>query len=246
LGWPEELAEPVGQWTRRNREAILAADRPALARISNEFEWRMGRLLEERRSATVAPDDLTNSLMNVRVNGQPLTDEELTSIFRNWTVGEVGSMAASVGILAAKIAELPALQRRLREDPSQIPAAIEEVLRVEGPLVSNRRRVTRDVNLGGQHLTLGEPISVMWMSANRDEDVFEEARTVRIERDQRDSLLWGAGIHVCPGAPLARLQLLIAMEALLASSSEVTPGSAAPVRLVYPENGWASLPLRLN
>jgi cytochrome P450 len=246
LGWPEELAVPVGRWTRRNREAILAADRSALARIATEFESWMSRLLEERRSAITPPDDVTCALMNVRVNGQPLTDQELSSVFRNWTVGEVGSMAAAAGILAAKIASLPTLQRHLRESPSEIPAAIEEVLRVEGPLVSNRRRVTRDVTLGGQHLTAGERVSLMWMSANRDENVFEEPESVLIERDQRANLLWGAGIHVCPGAPLARLQLRIALEGLLASSSRITLGSAAPSRLVYPENGWALLPLRFN
>jgi cytochrome P450 len=246
LGWSEELALPVGQWTRRNREAVLAADRSALAHIAMEFESWMGRLLEERRCATVRPDDVTSALMNVRVNGQLLTDKELISVFRNWTVGEVGSMAAAAGILAAQVARLPALQRRLRESPSEIPAAIEEMLRVEGPLVSNRRRVTRDVTLGGQHLTAGERVSLMWMSANRDENVFEEPESVLIERDQRANLLWGAGIHVCPGAPLARLQLRIALEGLLASSSRITLGSAAPSRLVYPENGWALLPLRFN
>jgi cytochrome P450 len=246
LGWPKELTIPIGQWTRRNREAILAGDREALARIASEFESRMARLFEERRGTEPMPDDVTSALMDVRVNGQRMTDEELTSVFRNWTVGEVGSMAAAVGILASQLARLPSLQDHLRESPAQIPAAIEEVLRAEGPLVSNRRRVTRDAVVGGQQLTQGDRIALMWISANRDADVFDEPQSVRIEREQGTNLLWGAGVHVCPGAPLARLELRVALEELLNSSSRIELGAAAPTRLVYPENGWASLPLRVQ
>lgn len=246
LGWPEELAAPVRDWTRRNREAILAADRSALAAISSEFESRVVRLLEQRRRADHGADDVTNALMQVRVAGQPLTDEELTSIFRNWTVGEVGSVAAAVGILAAHLARSPELQRRLREEPPLIPAAVEEMLRVEGPLVANRRRVTRDVTLGGRRLAAGDRVALMWISANRDEAVFETPESVRVDRDQSANLLWGAGLHVCPGAPLARLEMRVALEALLSTSTDIAMGNTPPTRLAYPENGWASLPLRLS
>lgn len=247
LGWPQALAPPVREWTRRNREAVLAADRATLATISREFEAFVLRLLDERRRAEgPAPDDLTAAFMRIRVNGRPLTDAELTSIFRNWTLGEVGSMAAALGILANRIARSPELQRRLREAPSRIPDAIEELLRVEGPLVSNRRRTTREVTVGGRRIAAGARVSLMWISANRDEAVFEEPDSVRVDRDQRDNLLWGAGVHVCPGAPLARLEMRVALETLLATFGEIVTGSAAPTRLAYPENGWASLPLVLR
>lgn len=246
LGWPEELVEPVWEWTRRNRDAILSADRLALAELSSEFESCIGRLLDSRRGDdNVAVDDVTTALMNVKVNGQPLTDEELTSVFRNWTVGEIGSMAAALGILVKHLADSPTLQQRLREDPKMIPAAIEEMLRVEGPLVSNRRRVTRDVTMGGRRIAAGDRVTLMWISANRDECVFDEPSALREERDQTPNLVWGAGIHVCPGAPLARLEMRVAVEVLLSSSNRIVVGRASPARLVYPENGWGTLPLRL-
>lgn len=69
---------------------------------------------------------------------------------------------------------------------------------------------------------------------------------VKLGRDQGANLLWGHGIHVCPGAPLARLEMRIALETLLSMSGEFVVGSAAPTRLPYPENGWASLPMRLR
>ncbi|HEY6725282.1 MAG TPA: cytochrome P450 [Polyangiaceae bacterium] len=248
LGWPEALGAPVREWTRRNRDAVLTADRAMLAEIAREFETFIVGLLDERRrhAGDVAGDDLTTELMRVQVNGKPLTDAELTSIFRNWTVGEVGSMAAAVGILAGQIARAPELQRTLREVPALIPAAIEELLRVDGPLVSNRRRVTREVTLGGHRIAAGERVSLMWISANRDETVFEGPDSARIDRDQRPSLLWGAGVHVCPGAGLARLEMRVALEALLSTFDQIVPGDASPRRLAFPENGWASLPLRLG
>lgn len=246
LGWPHALAKPVQNWTRKNREAILANDRLALAEIALEFESFVATLLEERHGAHVTPpNDITTALQQTRVNGNPLTRQELTSVLRNWTVGEVGSMAAAVGILARHLAKDPPLQLRLRNEPALLPVAIEEILRVEGPLVSNRRRATRDVTLGGRHIGAGERVSVMWVSANRDEQVFDDARTVRLDRKQDPNLLWGAGIHACPGADLARLEMRIALEQLLMASSKFVIGKGLPLRLLYPENGWASLPLRL-
>lgn len=247
LGWPQALAAPVREWTRRNREAVLAADRLALAKIASDFEAFIARFLDERRPADNAvPDDLTTALMRVRVNGQPLTDAELASIFRNWTVGEVGSMAAALGILTGQIACSPVLQQSLRDVPALIPAAIEEMLRVAGPLVSNRRRVTREVMLGGRRIPAGDRVSLMWISANRDQAVFEDPDSVRIDRDQSANLLWGAGVHVCPGAGLARLELRVALEVLLSTFAEIVRGGAPLRRLTYPENGWASLPLRFE
>lgn len=247
LGWPPELAAPVWSWTRRNRDAILADDRAALGEIAREFESRVLQLVAERRAPeTVAPDDLTTSLMRLQVNGRSLTDEELTSILRNWTVGEVGSVAAALTILAGHLAASPELQQQLRADRALVPAAIEEILRVDGPLVSNRRRATRDVTIGDCPIKAGDRVSIMWVSANRDEDAFEDAACVKLEREQGANLLWGRGVHVCPGAPLARLEMRVALETLLSMSSSLKRGSATPTRLAYPENGWASLPLRLQ
>lgn len=82
-------------------------------------------------------------------------------------------------------------------------------MRVPGPLVSNRRRVTRDVTLGGLCMAAGERVSLMWISANRDETVFESPDSVRSDRDQRASLLWGAGVDVCvPGNALTQAACL--------------------------------------
>jgi cytochrome P450 len=84
----------------------------------------------------------------------------------------------------------------------------------------------------------------MWIAANRDPDAFDEPDTIRLDRDTSDSLVWGSGIHVCLGAPLARLQLRVALEELLARTSRF--GVAGEVRRsVYPSDGLAEFSLRL-
>ena len=71
---------------------------------------------------------------------------------RNWTVGELGTISASVGILAHYLAERPELQRQLRKQPSLLPAAIDEILRIHAPLIANRRVTTRAVEIGGREI----------------------------------------------------------------------------------------------
>lgn len=247
LGWPERLHEPLRQWIRKNHEATLSGDRTATAAVALEFDGYIRELLAERREAgSDAPSDVTTRLLREEVHGRPLNDEEIVSILRNWTVGELGTMAASVGILAHYLARRPALQQQLRKQPDLLPAAIDEILRIQAPLIANRRITTRPVELGGQKLGAGARITIIWASANRDEAVFGDPDEFRLDRDPALNLLYGAGIHVCPGAPLARLELRVVMEELLAGSEriELAP-DAEPVNAVYPGSGYSSLPLRV-
>ena len=161
-------------------------------------------------------------------------------------MGELGSLASGIGIVAKRLATDLSLQARLRAEPELILTAIEEILRICGPLVSNRRRATRDVVLGGQHIARGERLTLMWIAANRDEAVFEHPEEVRLSRDPQPNLLFGAGIHICPGAPLARLELRVAIEELLRYSKRIELAEPAPCRAIYPANGWESLPLKLS
>lgn len=186
---------------------------------------------------------MTSRLLRSEVMGRPLTDDEIVSILRNWTAGEVGTIAASVGILLHFIAAHPELQRELRDAPEKLPEAIDEILRIHGPLVSNRRKATCPAHIGEHGIGAGERVSVLWVSANRDEEAFEDAKHFRWGRDQSKNLLYGAGVHVCPGAPLARLELRVIMEEILAATTDIRPGGEAAQRAEYPASGYARLPL---
>ena len=194
-----------------------------------------------------APDDVTTSLLRERIDGRSLSDEEIVSIVRNWTVGELGTIAASIGILVHYLAERLPLQRELREKPSLLPAAIDETLRIHAPLIANRRVTTRAVEIGGRALEAGARLGLIWASANRDEAVFGDPDEFRLDRDPSDNLLYGAGIHICPGAPLARLELRTVLEELFKRSREITLADGKPaIRARYPASGFSRLPARIR
>ncbi len=245
LGWPDSLHEPLLAWVRRNHEATLAKDTGAMAAIALEFDGYISELLEARRqSGPAAPDDVTTSLLQEWIDDRRLSHDEIVSILRNWTAGELGTITACVGILAHHLAQNQELQQKLREDLSLLPTAIDEILRLHPPLISNRRVTTRSVEIGGRRIAAGERITLMWASANRDEAIFGDPDEVRFDRDPERNLLYGRGIHVCPGAQLARLELRVLMEEFLKGTRQIAPVPAhQAVRAVYPAGGFSALPL---
>lgn len=248
MGWPQALHAPLVSWLHKSQAATLAQDRPALAVLAQEFDGIVEGLLQTRRQAgAAAPRDLTTALMQETVNGAPLSAADITSILRNWTVGEIGTIAAAVGILAQWLAGHGDVQAQLRAHSALVPAAIEEILRLHGPLATNRRVTTCPVELGGRSIAAGDRLTIHWTSANRDGRVFDQPDTFQLDRDQSANLLYGAGIHVCPGAPLARMELRVALQALLAATTQwqAAPGGGA-VPAVYPASGFSSLRLRVQ
>ncbi len=250
LGWPMENSASIIKWTRRNHQASRTGDRATLGEVASEFSEFVGDLLASRRTRQEVPDEenALQLLLNARIDGKPFSTEELVSVLRNWTVGEVGSLAMSTGIIVWHLAQDVALYRRIQTSQELIPAVNEEVLRCRGPLVANRRRATREVVVGGRQIAKGDLVSVNWVSANRDPNAFEAPNQVRLGRPELPkSLLYGAGIHVCPGAPLARLQLRVAIETLLQTASELHLARDSAVRnAVFPENGFSQLPVRIS
>lgn len=190
LGWPAELHEPLRHWIRKNYAATLARDEIAMEDVAFEFDGYIKNLLATRRKCGVdAPNDITTSLLGDCVWGRPLSDEEIVSILRNWTVGELGTISACVGILAQYLASHPDLQQQLRQQTSLIPAAIDEILRIHPPLIANRRVTTKPVEIGGRKLAAGERITLIWASANRDETVFGDLDEFRLDRAPTQNLL---------------------------------------------------------
>jgi hypothetical protein len=245
MGWPDSLHEPLREWVLKNHQATLARDRGAMADVAHEFDRYIHDLLETRRQAGAnAPRDVTTLLIEETVNGRPMTDEELTSLLRNWTVGELGTISSSVSILLSYLSEHPDLRQSLANDPAALPDAIDEILRMDAPLMSNRRVTTREVEIGGRTIPAGEKITILWASANRDETVFGDPDAFCPHKNRNHNLLYGAGVHVCPGAPLARMELRVLMEEFLSAIDTLGPASEArPERAVFPTGGFSYLPM---
>lgn len=242
MGWPESLEEALIAWMNKNRAATLKRDREEIGRVALEFDSYIRALLDERRDAPATQDvtaELLHDIVELPEVSRTMTDEEIVSLIRNWTVGELSTVSAIVGVLVTFLAENPDEAERLRQHPEYVGHAIEEILRLQDPLVANRRVTTQDVELGGRTIPAGSPVTINWTSANRDEQAFEDALSYRPDRDQSKNLVYGAGVHVCPGAPLARLELRVLVEELLAATSTIEVLETANAQ--FPVAGYSSV-----
>lgn len=246
LDWPLAKWERLHGWAHGNQEASLSPGRAAGAALAHEFANVVEDELRRRRAAdAVASTDITATLMQTVVDDSPLNDEDIVSVLRNWTAGH-GTVAAALGIVLLFLAQHSDVQQRLRSEPDLLPAAINEILRTDGPLVANRRTTTREVEINGRTIAAGERISLNWIAADRDGRAFDDPETARIDRNPAGNLLFGAGIHDCVGAPLAILEMRVAMEELLRRTTEIRLGVSEPQRAVFPSNGLLELPLRIR
>lgn len=246
LNWPVDLHRPLRDWVRKNHAATRSRNRDAMAAVAFEFDQHIRAVLDDRRKGGLNADDVASELLRERVNGRGLTDEEIVSILRNWTVGELATMSACIGILIAFLANHSDVQARLRADTSLLPRAIDEILRIDSPYLTSRRVTKCPVRIGKRAIDAGQRITIMWASANRDETTFEDPQDFRLDRDPALNLLYGAGIHVCPGAPLARLELRVLMEELLASIEIGPSAHNHPIRAVYPTGGFSACPVHVH
>jgi cytochrome P450 len=247
LGWQSAESQLIA-WMHENRAATRAADRTRTAAVAAAFDAIVAAEVHRRRElGTAAPADPTTELLHVRVNGQLLTDADIISILRNWTAGDLGSIAAALGVVVHFLATHPDVQRTLRADASGLAPAIDEMLRIDDPFLVNRRVVTAATRVAGFALEPGTRVYLNWTSANRDEAVFGDPDTYRPQAHAADNIVYGTGIHVCPGRPLATLELMAATESLLDLTASVDPADhETPVRETYPVGGWRRLPIRLR
>jgi cytochrome P450 len=199
--------------------------------LAHSFAALVQANLDAPRTTQDSDNSATAVLLRAPVNGKRLSDDQITTILRNWVTGH-GTTADAMGIVLMHVARNHNLQSQLRQTPALVPAAMEEILRMDGPLVANRRTTTREDELRDRSIPKDASLALMWMAANRDPLVFEDASNFNLYRDSSASLVWGKGIHVCMGAALARTTCIELVD-------------AEPVRKIYPVNGFSALRLRL-
>lgn len=245
LGWPAELEPRLLEWMAENHAATRSGDHAWMVNVAEQFDKIiLSVILPRRATEGNAPDDVTTRLCHEVVDGRLLTETELVSILRNWTGGDLGSIALCVGVLVAHVAQQPELAERLRTaSDNEVEAVIDEVLRLDDPFVSNRRITTCPVQIGGQDIPSGARVKLNWTSANRDEAVFDNNR-FDPERNAAANLVYGIGKHVCPGRLLATWELRIALQALLASVQTIKLApDQQPEREVAPVGGYHRVPV---
>lgn len=250
LGWPADLEDELVSWIAENHAATRSGDRARTAEVAERFDRIIRGLLDVRRGRPA--DDVTGELMRDMVDGRALTDEEIVSILRNWTAGDLGSLATSVGVIVHYLGAAPDVQREVRalveaDDREALAAAVEEMLRIDDPFVSNRRVVTRAVTVGGEHLAEGDRVLLNWTSANRDPLVFGDPDRYDPEGNAGANLVFGIGPHVCPGRALTLMELRVIVEELLRRTTWIDLATDRPaVREKPPVGGWARVPVVLR
>jgi cytochrome P450 len=200
-----------------------------------------GRRVQPRDPA----EDIVTLLAQAKINDAPIADEVIVSIMRLLLTAGHESTTSTLGNCILYLAQHPEDQARLRAEPALIPAAIEEILRWDTPVMAMPRVVAEDVELAGHSFHAGESVYLLYASGNRDPDKFENADTCQLDRKPNPHLAFGQGIHTCMGAPLARVEIKVALEELLARTESFTLDGEV-VRTVFHRRGVTALPLALK
>ena len=223
-------------------------DRAQHERVERELAAYFAELIAARRSEP--GDDLVSALVRDSGAADGLTGNELLStVFLLVMAG----FDTTVNLIASGILALlahPGEKTRLRQDPSLLPAAVEELLRFTNPVNhANDRFTTEDVAVGDVVIPAGEWVLPAISSANRDPAQFPDPDRLDLGRDTSGHVAFGHGIHHCLGAPLARMEAEVALGALLARFPRISlalPPSELRWRPVSLMNGLESLPVRLT
>lgn len=202
--------------TLGNEFATLPFDE-AMARREEAVVWihdYFNRLLDARMGADDAGDDLLGWLITTEVEGERLPREDLLDILGLLMIAGLDTVAASLACFLSYLARHPDHRRRLVDDPSLWPSAIEELMRYESPVTEGGRIATADLELpSGEHIAAGTHMRVIWHAANLDPDAFPDPLTVDFERAPNPHIGFASGFHRCLGSHLARMEMHVALEA---------------------------------
>ncbi|MBJ7337462.1 cytochrome P450 [Mycolicibacterium sp.] len=235
LGVPAEDRMDVFRWS--NAIGTLGIEDPdyaptpqALGEAAAEMFSYCAELVAHRRKHGLT-DDILSALLAAEVDGEKLNRDQLNEFFMLLAIAgnETTRNTLSHGILA--LSEHPAQRALLTRHPDAIPAAVEELLRWSTPVMHFRRTVTRDVEIGGRRIPAGDWVLIHYLSANRDQEIFERADEFDVTRaDAGHAAFGGGGTHFCLGAQLARLELRVLLEELYSKVPELAV-TAQPDRL---------------
>jgi cytochrome P450 len=211
--------------------------------VPEVFE-RCGKLIAERRETPT--DDLTSVLVHAEIDGERLEDHEIVmGFFLLMAAGNDSTKATYCSGMRA-LMENPDERRKVLEDPSLVPAAVEESLRMFPAFAHFARTATHDTELHGQKIREGEKVVMWYPSSNRDETRYEDPDRFEVTRNPEHQAFGAGGRHFCLGTALARLELRILIEETLARFPDMEIAGTP----LYVESGFANqlktLPVRLR
>jgi cytochrome P450 len=224
LGLPAKDQDQFRLWSYQLLDQLTRGGNPDHTELFGYFS----DLLEERKRHPQA--DLMSSLLLAEEDGAHLTREEI--LFMCLEMMMAGNVTTTMLLSYAldRFSQHPEIYQALRADPSLIPGALEETLRYDFSEISLRRTARQDLLMDGHEIKAGEMI-VAWVgAAHFDEEYFPHAEQFDIRRSPNPHMTFGYGIHVCLGAPLARLEAKVALEQIVSHFSSIQPDPEQPFR----------------
>jgi pimeloyl-[acyl-carrier protein] synthase len=237
--WSADFAEMLGNFQHNPENA------PRMLRTVQDMTTYFRESI--RRQKDQPQEGLVHSLMTAEVDGDRLTEEEVVA---NSIVTMVGGQETTTNLIGNGVLSLlrnPGEMKRLREDISLIPQAIEEMLRYESPSQHTGRLAPADVQLGGRAIHKGQAVMAVMAAANRDPQRFPDPDRFDIGRKDNRHLAFGYAAHFCFGAALARVEGQEALEGILLRLPDL---ELEPGRLIWRNNlglrGLTALPVRFH
>ena len=250
LSFPREARGPLRDWSLAILAALEPVPTPAMLeaghRAVTEFVACLRELIADRRARPLDPDeDVLTRLIAGEVDGERLSELELlhNCVFLLNAGHETTTNLIGNGLNA--LMHRPDEQRRLRDDPSLLPSAVEEMLRYESPLQFNNRMLTGELELGGTRFGAGTFVTLCIGAANRDPAAFPDPDRFDVGRRPNRQLAFGHGDHACAGMNVARLEGRIAVGRLFARFPRLEPGDAPTRDRRVRFRGFRTLPARL-
>jgi len=216
LGIDPERADDFTTWVQGVLELGLQDDeiREHYSKIIREF------FIEQVMDRMEHPgDDLISFLLSAELDGEPVPMHVIRGNLGLMLIAGIDTTWSSIGSALWHLASHPDDRRRLVDDPELIPTAVEEFLRAYSP-VTMARLATNDTMLGDREVKAGDRVLLPFPAANRDPEVFDRPEEVIIDREVNRHVAFGAGIHRCLGSNLARLEMQVAIEEMLAMIPE--------------------------
>lgn len=234
------LGLPDGDVSRHRQWAMMGGDMLAgrvdqhtmlmlATETANMTEYLTEHLDAARRDLRSDPDAPLLHALAGGVEAGAIDTEQAVGIATVMFGAGGESTAALIGNAMRRLAEAPELAALLRDDPSRVPAFVEEVARLDAPFAFHYRAVRTECELGGVELAPGDRLMLLWASANRDAAYFDDPDELRLDRKHpKNHLSFGRGAHFCVGGPLARLEARVVCEDLLAGTRALALDAAAP------------------
>ena len=244
LGIPEEDYATFKRWSDAFLSTVSADRNDRMQNVQDMVAY-FGQMAVARR--TQGADDLITALVEAEIEGESLQDWEILGFCILLLIAGNETTTNLLGNLLNLLVDRPDLWQQLRNDRSLVETVIGETLRYESPVQRLFRTATRDLEFSGVKITKGDRITIFYGAANRDAAEFPNPDEFRLDRDLRNHVAFGMGIHYCLGAPLARAEARIALNAFLDRFPLLTRGRAQAIRqtatpIVF---GFSQLPLVL-